>query len=58
VTGATIYCTHQPCLLCMKMIMNSGIEDVRYAGGYPDRLAVELAAEGGLKMVKFGSAEP
>ena len=58
VTEATIYCTHQPCLLCVKMLMNSGIEEVRYAGGYPDRLAVELAAEGGLKMLKFGPAEP
>jgi dCMP deaminase len=57
VTGATVYCTHQPCLLCVKMIMNSGIEEVRYAGGYPDRLAVELAAEGGLRMVKFGPGE-
>ena len=33
--------------------MNSGIEGVRYAGGYPDPLAMELAAEGGLKMIRF-----
>jgi dCMP deaminase len=57
VIRASVYCTHQPCLLCVKMIMNSGIEEVRYADGYPDPLAVELAAEGGLKMVKFPSAE-
>src|SRR3712207_9046384 len=25
VTGASIYCTHQPCLMCVKMIMNAGI---------------------------------
>jgi dCMP deaminase len=37
----------------VKMIMNSGIEEVRYAEGYPDPLAMELAAQGGLKMVKF-----
>jgi dCMP deaminase len=53
VTGASLYCTHQPCLLCVKMIMNSGIAEVRYAGGYPDPLAMELAAEGGLRMVHF-----
>jgi dCMP deaminase len=57
VTGATVYCTHQPCLLCVKMIMNAGIGEVRYAGGYPDPLAMELAAEGGLKMVKFASGQ-
>jgi dCMP deaminase len=35
------------------MIMNAGIEEVRYAGGYPDPLAVDLAAEGGLRMVQM-----
>jgi dCMP deaminase len=39
--------------MCVKMIMNAGIEEVRYADGYPDPLAMELAAEGGLKMVRF-----
>src|SRR3712207_487574 len=57
VIGASIYSTHQPCLMCVKMIMNAGIEEVRYADGYPDPLAVELAAEGGLKMVKSSPAE-
>jgi dCMP deaminase len=31
------------------------IEEVRYTGGYPDPLAVELAAEGGLGMVQLAS---
>ncbi len=35
------------------MIMSAGIGEVRYAGGYPDPLAMELAAEGGLKMIQF-----
>jgi dCMP deaminase len=39
--------------MCVKMIMNAGIEEVHYAGGYPDPLAMELAAEGGLAMVRF-----
>jgi deoxycytidylate deaminase len=41
----------------VKMIMNAGIEEVRYATGYPDPLAMELATEGDLKMVKFTSPE-
>lgn len=53
VRGASIYCTHQPCLLCVKMLLNAGIEEVHYAGGYPDPLAVELACEGGLRMVQI-----
>ncbi len=53
VTGSSLYSTHQPCLMCAKMIMNAGISEVHYAGGYPDPLAMELAAEAGLKMVRF-----
>lgn len=50
VRDACIYCTHQPCLLCVKMILNAGIGEVYYTGGYPDPLAMELADEGGLEM--------
>lgn len=50
VRGSVLYCTHQPCLLCTKMIMNAGIEKVRYVIGYPDPLALELASDGGLEI--------
>ncbi len=53
VRGATIYCTHQPCLVCTKMILNAGIEEVYYEAGYPDPLAVEMAEEGGLSIRNF-----
>lgn len=53
VRGATLYCTHQPCLLCTKMIINAGIEAVYYGQGYPDPLAIELASEAGLEVVKL-----
>ena len=39
--------------MCVKMIMNAGIQEVHYSGGYPDPLAMELASEGGLAMVRF-----
>ncbi len=62
VRDSVLYCTHQPCLLCTKMIMNAGIEEVRYVGGYPDPLAMELAADGGLNFVQLryeaGRIEP
>ncbi len=37
--GATIYVTHQPCLICAKMIINAGISRMVYGGDYPDDLA-------------------
>lgn len=34
ITGATIYCTHQPCMLCAKIIINSNIKRVVYSIPY------------------------
>ncbi len=48
--GATLYCTHCPCSLCTKMIINAGIKKILYVEGYSDWLAKELAKEAGLKV--------
>lgn len=45
IKGSSLYCTHQPCVLCAKMIINAGIKDVIYSGGYPDELAFEMLKE-------------
>ncbi|MEG2860227.1 MAG: dCMP deaminase family protein, partial [Clostridia bacterium] len=42
IEGATLYCTHQPCVICAKMIVNAGIRRVVYAEGYPDDFAVQM----------------
>jgi len=34
VRGGTLYCTNSPCLMCAKMIINAGIEEVVYEGDY------------------------
>ena len=48
IDGATLYCTHQPCVLCAKMIVNSGIRRVVYREGYPDEFALQMLTEGGV----------
>jgi dCMP deaminase len=53
VDGATIYITHQPCVICAKMIINAGIRKIIVDEGYPDDLAVEILDEAGLKIVKM-----
>lgn len=35
IKGSTIYTTFSPCLMCTKMIINSGIEEVVYNTDYP-----------------------
>ncbi|SDG81383.1 dCMP deaminase [Desulfosporosinus hippei DSM 8344] len=54
ITGADLYTTHQPCVLCTKLLINAGIIRVVYTYAYPDKLAVQMADEAGLKLVKFG----
>jgi dCMP deaminase len=55
--GATVYVTHQPCLVCAKMIINAGIARVVYGGDYPDDLARRFLEEAGVAMVRFCHAE-
>ncbi len=53
IEGATLYCTHQPCVICAKMIVNSGISRVVYKHGYPDDFSVEMLREGGVLLERF-----
>ena len=51
IEGASIYITHQPCVICAKMIINAGIERIVVREGYPDELAVSLLAEAGKRVI-------
>lgn len=53
IDGATLYCTHQPCVICAKMIINSGIKRIVYKDGYPDEFSMQLLRESGVEIVKF-----
>lgn len=51
--GATLYCTHQPCVICAKMIINAGISRVVYREGYPDEFSLELFGEAGVSIDRY-----
>ncbi len=53
IDGATLYCTHQPCSICAKMIINAGIRRVVYHEGYPDAFSLELFDEAGITLDRF-----
>jgi len=58
ISGATLYCTHQPCVICAKMIINAGIARVVYEEGYPDEFSMQLFEEANTKVEKYhGSKE-
>lgn len=53
VDGATLYCTHQPCTICTRIIINSGIARVVYKHPYPDEFSMELFNEAGIPVEQF-----
>jgi dCMP deaminase len=46
--GATIYCTHTPCILCAKMLVNARIKRFVSFGKYSDDAFGELFKEAGI----------
>ena len=46
--GATAYCTNQPCSICTKMLINTGIQEIVYQGDYPDEMSLQLLKEAGV----------
>jgi dCMP deaminase len=49
IKGATLYCTHSPCVLCAKMIVNAGIKKVVMNIEYPDTAFKELFLESNME---------
>jgi len=50
IRNATLYCTNHPCIICTKMIINSGIERIVYEEGYADELAKAMLKESGIRV--------
>jgi dCMP deaminase len=48
IDGSTVYCTHQPCVLCAKILLNAGVVDIVFRDAYPDPLSEEILAEAGV----------
>ena len=57
IEGATLYCTHQPCILCAKMIVNSGITRVVYGEGYPDEISLQIFSDAGVRVECYSKDE-
>jgi dCMP deaminase len=57
IKDATMYSTHQPCILCAKMIINTGIKAVVYGRSYPDDLALEYLKRAGIKIKKYDKSQ-
>jgi len=49
ISGATIYVTHSPCILCARMLVNARIKRYVTFGRYADDAFKELFQEAGIK---------
>ena len=57
IEGATLYCTHKPCSICAKMIINAGIVRVVFENDYPDDFTTKLFDEAGIEVCKYADVE-
>lgn len=52
IKDAILFCTNLPCSICIKMIINAGINTIFYEEGYPDALSEKLISESGITLTK------
>ncbi len=50
--GSTIYCTHTPCVLCAKMLVNAKIDRFVSYSNYADDSFIKLFEEAGIEFEK------
>jgi len=55
ISGGTLYCTNLPCAICSKMLINAGIDEIKYKEGYADAMAEEMLKAAGVKVTKIHS---
>jgi dCMP deaminase len=54
---STVYCTHSPCVLCAKMLINAGIKRYVTYNHYPDKEALELFKQANIEFVVLPKPE-
>ncbi len=53
IKGATMYCTHTPCMICAKMIVQVGIKEVVSYKDYADENAKKFLCDSGVLFRKI-----
>lgn len=53
IRNATMYCTHTPCMICAKMIVNAGIKEIVSYHDYTDEEARDFLKEAGVELRKI-----
>lgn len=51
--GATMFCTHAPCIHCAKLIYQSGIDRLYYRNTYRDTAGLEFLEKSGVSVTQY-----
>jgi dCMP deaminase len=51
--GATMFCTHAPCINCAKLIYQSGINNLYYRDTYRDSAGIKFLESSGVLVTKY-----
>lgn len=57
IDGGTCYCTHQPCSVCARILVNAGIKRIVYEQGYPDDFSLEILNEADIILERYEDLE-
>jgi dCMP deaminase len=52
-TGASLFCTHAPCIQCAKLIYGAGINSVYYRNTYRDDLGLQFLKNCDIEITKI-----
>ena len=52
-SGSVLYCTTFPCVICAKILINSGIKKIVYVEDYNDMLSASLLNQAGIPCMKY-----
>jgi len=58
IKDSVLYCTNTPCVVCVKMLINAGVNEIVYSGDYPDELAKKILDESNIKIRTFNKKKP
>jgi dCMP deaminase len=53
IKGATVYCSHRPCLVCTRNLIACEVACVIYKTDYPDPNSANVAEKAGLPVIKI-----
>jgi len=53
IQSAYLYCTHHPCSICAKMLINAQIQSICYQHGYQDDLSKDLFTSAGICVMRI-----